>query len=168
MALSIDIAVQCDAWPAAVADLAGLARRGIEAAAALAARDLPHGSEVSVLFCDDAAIRALNRDWRGLDKPTNVLSFPAVGTAGPPGAPRLLGDIAVAYETTRREAKADGRPMAAHLSHLLVHGFLHLLDHDHEEDREAAAMEELETRILARLGLPDPYAGTEPAEAAAR
>lgn len=168
MAVSIDIAIDCDAWPAAVDDLAALARRAIDAAVILARADLPDGSELSVLFCDDAAIRVLNRNWRGLDKPTNVLSFPAPEAAAVPGVPRLLGDIAVAFETTRHEAEAAGRTLAAHLSHLLVHGFLHLLDHDHEDDDEAAAMEGLETRILARLGLSDPYAESNLAKAPAR
>jgi len=97
----------------------------------------------------------LNRRWRGVDKPTNVLSFPAA--AAPSTAPRYLGDIAISYETTIREAQAQARPFAHHLAHLAVHGFLHLLGYDHQSDAAAEEMEDLERKILARLGMPDPY-----------
>lgn len=157
MSLAVDIAVEADGW-AAVPELAALVERTLAAAFAEAG---PGGdAEVSLLFCDDAAIRRLNADWRGQDKATNVLSFPAGGGAMP--GVRLLGDIAVAWETTRREALAEGKPLQAHLAHLLVHGLLHLLGHDHETDREADAMEQLERRILERLGIADPYAGSDP------
>ena len=159
MTLAIDIAVDCAAWDE-VPDLAAVVRRSIEAAAAVAGTPAAAG-ELSVLLCDDAAIAILNRDWRGQDRPTNVLSFPGA-PGGPPGGPRLLGDIAVAYGTARREALDEGKGLEAHLAHLLVHGFLHLLDHDHDEEVRASAMEELERRILARLGFADPYAGSEP------
>jgi probable rRNA maturation factor len=110
---------------------------------------------VGVLIEDDAAIRELNRRWRGVDKPTNVLSFP---TAGAPSiAPRHLGDIAISYETAIREAQAQARPFAHHLAHLAVHGFLHLLGYDHQSDAAAEEMEDLERKILARLGIADPY-----------
>ena len=112
------------------------------------------------MLTDDAGIRTLNHNWRGIDKPTNVLSFPALQ---PPGAgsrrmPRMLGDIAIAYETTRREADEEASRSAHHLSHLAVHGFLHLIGYDHETDDDAEAMEQLEREILAQLGIPDPYA----------
>jgi probable rRNA maturation factor len=120
--------------------------------------------DVAVVLTDDAAIRVLNRDWRKLDKPTNVLSFPAPRREAASGkkipsddAPALLGDIVIAYETTAREATAEGKPFAHHLSHLAVHGFLHLLGYDHESDAAAQDMERLEAGILARLGVPDPY-----------
>jgi probable rRNA maturation factor len=109
----------------------------------------------------DAGIRTLNNNWRGLDKPTNVLSFPALpptGPVGPDDPPRMLGDIAIAYETTRREADDEQKPFEHHLSHLAVHGYLHLLGYDHENDADAETMESLETEILAQLGIPDPYA----------
>ena len=95
--------------------------------------------------------------WRGVDKPTNVLSFPSA-PPGPPGKPTTLGDIALAYETLVREAGDLGLPLADHYRHLLAHGFLHLVGYDHETDAEAERMEALETRILARLGASDPYA----------
>lgn len=122
--------------------------------------------EVAVVLTDDAAIRVLNRDWRKLDKPTNVLSFPAPPRSAVPGtaipsmagdAPALLGDIVIAYETTAREALAEDKPFPHHLAHLAVHGFLHLLGYDHESDAAAQDMERLEARILAQLGVPDPY-----------
>jgi probable rRNA maturation factor len=126
-------------------------------AAAVAERRRPsEGGDVSLCLADDALLRALNMRWRGIDKPTNVLSFPA-----PPGRfrnPTMLGDIAVAYETLAREAEDFGVPLADHYRHLLAHGFLHLIGYDHETDAEAKRMEALETRILTRLGAADPYA----------
>jgi probable rRNA maturation factor len=112
----------------------------------------PRG-EVSVVLTDDSAIRSLNQKWRRLDTPTNVLSFPVK----PGGAGPILGDIVIAYETTRREAEAGRKPFDHHLAHLAVHGFLHLLGHDHASDAEADAMERLESVILAELDVPDPY-----------
>ena len=113
--------------------------------------DLDEDEAFSVLFADDAALEALNRQWRGKDKPTNVLSFPAPDGAG------TLGDIAIAYETVAREAQEQGKTVADHATHLLVHGLLHLLGYDHEADGEAAEMEGLERDILARLDVSDPY-----------
>jgi probable rRNA maturation factor len=118
-------------------------------------------AELAVMLTDDDGIRTLNANWRGIDKPTNVLSFPALpptGGSGPDEAPRMLGDIAIAYQTTRAEADDEQKPFDHHLSHLAVHGFLHLLGYDHEKDADAEAMETLETEILAQLGIPDPYA----------
>jgi probable rRNA maturation factor len=118
-------------------------------------------AELAVMLTDDAGIRTLNRNWRGIDKPTNVLSFPALqptGSGGPDDAPRMLGDIAIAYETMRREADDEQKPFDHHLSHLAIHGFLHLVGYDHETDDDAEAMETLEQEILAQLGIPDPYA----------
>jgi probable rRNA maturation factor len=124
----------------------------------------PGEAELAVMLTDDAGIRTLNSNWRGIDKPTNVLSFPAqqpTGAGGPDDAPRMLGDIAIAYETTRKEASDEQRPLDHHLSHLVVHGFLHLTGYDHENDADAETMEGLETEILAHLGIPDPYADRE-------
>ncbi|MCD2174502.1 rRNA maturation RNase YbeY [Rhizobium sp. C4] len=120
-----------------------------------------HPVELSLLFTNDASIREINAEWREQDKPTNVLSFPAypLEPGGMPGP--MLGDIIFAYETVAREAAELEKPFEAHLSHLLVHGFLHLFGYDHMNDEEATIMEGLETRILLGLGLSDPYAGTE-------
>jgi probable rRNA maturation factor len=110
---------------------------------------------VTVLVDGDERIRALNRDWRGIDKATNVLSF--CYPDSPAGVPKYIGDIAISYETAVAEAAAEGKPFAHHMKHLAVHGFLHVLGYDHESDEDADAMERLERTILARLGVPDPY-----------
>jgi probable rRNA maturation factor len=141
-------------------------RRAIVKAASLAGCGR---AELAVLLVDDKAIRALNRDWRDRDEPTNVLSFPArttsaAGAGARPEPVRLLGDIVIAYETTAREASAAAIPFQNHVVHLAVHGFLHLLGYDHEGEPQAAAMEALEVAVLAQLEVPDPYAlrATEP------
>lgn len=146
----IDVIVESDRWPA---EAEATVRRALAGAVQAAPRDVA-GRALTVLLTDDAAVRRLNATWRGLDKPTNVLSFPVPANA-PSGA---LGDIAIAFETTAREAEAENKPFADHLSHLAVHGFLHLIGYDHDEDAEAQEMEALERRILAALGVPDPYA----------
>ncbi|HSJ42584.1 MAG TPA: rRNA maturation RNase YbeY [Xanthobacteraceae bacterium] len=116
------------------------------------------GGEVSILLTDDSEIARLNRDWRGIDKPTNVLSFPAsrVGQGD-----KLLGDIVIAYETLERESTDESRDFLHHLAHLAVHGFLHLIGFDHETDAQAEEMEGLESRIMMRLNMPDPYVARE-------
>jgi probable rRNA maturation factor len=154
--LTADILVTAACWEAEP-EAEALVQRAIEAAAqrAVASAD---AAEVAIVLTDDSGIRTLNRDWRGIDKPTNVLSFPAVQTASRREEPRMLGDIAIAYETTRREAESEDKPFAHHLSHLAVHGFLHLVGYDHETDADAETMESLEREILAGLGVPDPYA----------
>jgi len=137
--------------------------RAIETAAAAVTADVAD-AELAVMLTDDDGIRALNRNWRDIDKPTNVLSFPALRperARQPDDPPLMLGDIAIAFETTRREAHDEGKPFDDHLSHLAVHGFLHLIGYDHETDTDAEAMESLERRILAQLGIPDPYADRE-------
>jgi len=134
------------------------------AAAADAVDDDVAEAEIAVMLTDDSGIRTLNSNWRGIDKPTNVLSFPALQPERAPksgDAPRMLGDIAIAYETMRREADEEQKPFDHHLSHLAVHGFLHLIGYDHENDADAETMESLETEILAQLGIPDPYAGRD-------
>jgi probable rRNA maturation factor len=152
----VDVAIDSDLW-AAEAGAEAIVRRAI-AAAAEVVRALPAATgEVSVVLADDAALHALNRQWRQIDKPTNVLSFPTTAPRASNGVPRLLGDIAIAYETTAREAAAERKPMNHHLAHLAVHGFLHLVGYDHESDEAAHEMERLEAKILARLDIPDPY-----------
>ena len=157
----IDIRIEASGW-SALADAEAIARRAVEAVLADYAPD--ERGAVAVLLTGDAEIRALNRDFRRMDKPTNVLSFPAAGLPGEnaPGE-SILGDIALAYETCAREAEEEEKPIADHLAHLVVHGTLHLLGFDHETPDEAEEMEAEEVEILARLGIADPYAGTEPA-----
>ena len=144
-------------------DAEAVIQRAIAAAAGSVDADVGD-AELAVMLTDDPGIRTLNSNWRGIDKPTNVLSFPALqgeGARKPGDAPRMLGDIAIAYETTRREADAEGKPFEHHLSHLAIHGFLHLIGYDHENDAGAEEMEALETEILEQLGIPDPYADRE-------
>ncbi|MFO1068526.1 MAG: rRNA maturation RNase YbeY [Geminicoccaceae bacterium] len=158
--------VEAGDWDTSFADLEGACRRAVETTVASELGDRHRAWEVSVLLTDDAAVRELNRTWRGQDKPTNVLSFPAqdeIDADPPAGVPLVLGDLAVAYQTVMREAVAETKPAVAHLSHLLVHGTLHLLGFDHATTEEAAAMEGREVAILATLGVPDPYRGEAPA-----
>ncbi|MFM7348595.1 MAG: rRNA maturation RNase YbeY [Erythrobacter sp.] len=158
MQLDIDI----EDWPAG--DWEALAAR----AAVAAAEDEPLLAKprlaVSVLFTSDEEVHVLNREWRERDKPTNVLSFPMLEREElehlqAEGHPEMLGDIALAYGTCAREAAEKGVSLADHAAHLIVHGLLHLAGHDHvDSDEQAEAMEALETRILAKLGIADPYA----------
>ena len=152
--LSVEILIESPGWTAHPEAEVAIRRAIAESAQMVSA---PKG-EVAVVLTDDAAVRNLNRIWRDIDAATNVLSFPAKPT---PGAPTQLGDIVMAYETVAREAVAEAKPFDHHLSHLAVHGFLHLLGHDHEADHEANAMERLECAILARLDVPDPYAARD-------
>jgi probable rRNA maturation factor len=156
-----EVLVVADCWQTEP-DAEVVIHRAIEAAAQFADADVGE-AELAVMLTDDSGIRTLNSNWRGIDKPTNVLSFPALqAPAGAPSdAPRMLGDIAIAFETTRKEADDEQKPFDHHLSHLAVHGFLHLIGYDHENDDDAEAMEGLETEILAQLGIPDPYADRE-------
>jgi probable rRNA maturation factor len=127
-------------------------------ARAVGASSAPAATEVSVRVVDTEEIQNLNREYRGKDQPTNVLSFPAGPVAGlPPDAPVPLGDIVVCATVIRDEAAEQGKAVGDHWAHLLIHGTLHLLGYDHEADTEAAQMEALETHILARHGLADPY-----------
>ena len=154
-----EVLVVADCWQAE-ADAETVIHRAIAAAAEMVDADIGE-TELAIMLTDDAGIRTLNSNWRGIDKPTNVLSFPALPPSGPRAsddAPRMLGDIAIAYETTRSEADEEQKPFDHHLSHLAVHGFLHLIGYDHEKDDDAEAMEALEREILSQLGIPDPYA----------
>ncbi len=146
--VTVDVVTQSELW-SAHPDAEDLVRRAIGKAAAFENKS----GEVAVLLTDDATIRGMNATWRGLDKPTNVLSFPAGESATP-----HLGDIAIACETVERESAAENKTFFDHLAHLSIHGYLHLIGFDHETDREAERMEHLETRILASLGIADPYA----------
>jgi probable rRNA maturation factor len=148
----IDVRIESPLWDAQ--PLAEKTVRNSVVAAAVALSTA--GGEVSIVLTDDSATRSLNRDWRGIDRPTNVLSFPVSGPAGGEDA-RLLGDIVIAFETLERECADGNRSFLHHLAHLAVHGFLHLNGYDHETDAQAEAMEGLESRIMAQLNMPDPY-----------
>jgi len=160
--VAVEVIVAAGDWPAK-ATLRRLAGRAVAAAAEAAKARLAPGAELSVTFTDDAHMRHLNRAYRRKDKPTNVLSFPA----GPPHGGRhgpLLGDLVLGAGTVTDEAAAGGLTLADHLTHLIVHGFLHLVGYDHGDDGEAQVMEGLETAILKAMGIADPYAvGREPA-----
>jgi probable rRNA maturation factor len=149
----IDVMVQSPRWkkqPRA----SMIVRKAIQAAAK--ATSTPR-AELAIVLTDDSAIRTLNREWRGFDKPTNVLSFPAASFGAIQNS-SSLGDVIIAFQTVAKEATSEGKPFKNHLSHLAVHGFLHLLGYDHETDRDARKMEQIEVKILAGLGVPDPYA----------
>ncbi len=163
----VDCVLEDERWAAAGLD--ALALRA--ATATLTALELPVAQySICVMGCDDTRIATLNAEFRGKPTPTNVLSWPADDLApeaegdepylpgqGDPQDPESLGDIALAYETCAREAVEAGKPMADHITHLIIHGLLHCLGYDHVRDGDAARMEGLEVRILASLGLPDPY-----------
>ncbi len=157
MQLDIDI----DDWPAGAWE--ALAERAAQAASEGEPLLANPRLAISLLFTSDAEVHTLNREWRERDKPTNVLSFPMLEREeledlAPDGAPAMLGDIALAYQTCAREADEKGVTLEAHAVHLIVHGLLHLAGHDHvTNDEQAAAMERLETAILAKLGIADPY-----------
>jgi len=153
--VAIDLRVEAGEWPPR-RSLAAIVRRAVGAAFATVEPDVSSDAELSLLFTDDAHIRALNRRYRKIDRATNVLSFPA---SSGPDRRLLLGDIVLASETIRREALSQGLTIEAHLAHLIVHGFLHILGYDHEVEAHAVAMERLETGILLELGFPDPYSG---------
>ena len=159
MSHRIAVIVECAAWRRRLPEIASLARRG--ARAALRTRAAGGDAELALLFTDDAGIRDLNRRFRRKDKPTNVLAFPS-GDAMPDGAgadgAEALGDVALAFETCAREAKEQAKSLRAHMTHLVVHGVLHLLGHDHVRGREAERMEAIERQVLARLAIRDPYA----------
>ncbi len=155
-AIAVPVAVTERAWEAALGDVQAIARRAARAAAR--GRSVAGPVEISVLLAGDEEVRALNRDYRKVDRPTNVLAFASNDPAPAPGAPRLLGDVVLAYETVRREAEARGLALADHLVHLVVHGVLHLLGYDHQAAEDALVMEAAEVDTLAGLGIADPYA----------
>ena len=165
--------VEVNAEDARWGDLSALAETAVAATLRHLGHD-PAGYEVSVLACDDARMRALNAQFRGQDRPTNVLSWPAEDLSAetdgmppappPPGDPDMpeeLGDIALAWETCQREAEAQAKRLPDHVTHLLVHSVLHLLGHDHMRPGDAHLMEETEIAILAQMGIADPYAGLD-------
>jgi probable rRNA maturation factor len=155
----VDILIEHAGWNA-LPDLEKRIREAVDTVLRAVAPERAADAELAILLADDAGVRVLNRTWRGQDKPTNVLSFPPAPMPG--GLPdAALGDIALAYETCAAEAAAEGKAMADHMIHLVVHGALHLLGYDHETDEDAEAMEAREIALLASIGIPDPYAGAE-------
>lgn len=161
----VDIVIEDARWDAF--GIEALAEAAVRAAFAELGLD-PTGFSLCLMGCDDARIMELNGDFRGKAKPTNVLSWPSEERATPGEVPELpqageaddpeqLGDIAISYETCAAEAEAADKPMRDHVTHLVVHGFLHLLGYDHVQDVDATVMEATEVRILARMGLSDPY-----------
>jgi probable rRNA maturation factor len=154
-AIALDVARDSAGWDA-LPEAEALAERALAEAASRAGVQLRPNAEVSLLLTGDAEMRGINREWRAKDKPTNVLSFPAVLPDKLARAP-FLGDIAVAFETLSREAEEERKALSDHYTHLVVHGFLHLLGYDHETEAEADAMER-----LAALGVADPYSDTDP------
>ena len=148
--VALDIRIESDLWKQK-RDIQEKARRAITKAANAAARPK---CELAVLLTDDSSIRVINADWRGVDAPTNVLSFPAPESEG---ERPFLGDIVLAFETIAAEASAEGKPFAHHFAHLCVHGFLHLLGYDHVRKKDADVMVAAERDILRRLRIPDPY-----------
>jgi probable rRNA maturation factor len=154
--IGIDISVEAGDWPPERV-LSRLAASALKAAVEELDLGVAAGSEISIVFTDDARVRVLNREWRQKDKATNVLSFPAMPVRPGVALPPVLGDIVLAAETIRREAGLEEKPFEHHLIHLMVHGFLHIVGYDHETDAEAEEMEATERRILARLAIPDPY-----------
>jgi probable rRNA maturation factor len=153
--VDIDISIESGDWPDEAA-LTRLLDRAVSAA--FAETGAAGRSELSIVFSDDAHIRTLNAGWRGKDKPTNVLSFPAFPFPKGGPLPPMLGDVVLAAETVAKEAGLEDKPLENHITHLVIHGLLHLLGYDHETDAEAEEMEAIERSALARLAIPDPYA----------
>ena len=181
--LDISFSLESGDWETAVADVERLTERAARAAFEAAEKpEILDGDtpvEMSLVLADDALVQTLNRDYRDKDKPTNVLSFALLDDlddtdestddvlARDEGMPILIGDVILAFETVQREALEQGKSFEDHLTHLVIHGVLHLLGYDHQSDPDADRMERLETSILARLGIADPYSANPARSAAA-
>lgn len=152
--MMIDISIEHEPWQQ-LGDVIEMVERALDHAGRAVAERIPDGAEVSVVLSDNATVKQLNAQWRGQDKATNVLSFASNDADGPLSP--LLGDIILAFETLERECHEQDKSLPDHLSHLVVHGFLHLLGYDHIADDEAETMEDMERSILASLGIADPY-----------
>ena len=167
--LTLEVTVATGGWREAVVAPEEVAARAARAAYTAASPDFGRSSEAAVVLTDDAEVQILNRDFRYEDRATNVLSFPAFNEDDiarlPADVPLILGDVVIALETATAEARAEAKTAADHLSHLVVHGMLHLLGHDHETDEEAIIMERLEVDILDELGVADPYVVADEAAA---
>jgi probable rRNA maturation factor len=152
----LDIQIEDTSW-AILENIEKLCQKAIDQACLHAHPKPMNGAELSILFTNDAEIQTLNKQWRNINKPTNILSFPAVLPNKIAKSP-LLGDLALGFETIAQEAKTDEKTFENHLIHLIIHGFLHILGYDHETDADALIMEALEIKILAKLNIGDPYA----------
>lgn len=163
--MTLDILTEDDGWHG-LRGRSAVARRAVDAVFAIVGK--PEGeTEVSIVFAGDAKVAELNGAWRGKPRPTNVLSFPAPAPHIA-GAPRPLGDIVLAHGVVASEAEADGKPLASHVSHLIVHGLLHLLGYDHDEEDRAEAMRAIEIAAQRSLGYGDPYEEKPRAKASTR
>lgn len=156
-ALTVDVTIEAPEWTSMLPDAEATAREAAELAWSEVSGGAAGPAEISILLADDAAVRALNGRHRGQDKPTNVLSFPIGDADGGAAMPVMLGDVVLASGVVAREASVQGKPVDAHLRHLVVHGVLHLLGYDHETDPDAKSMESLEVQILEKLAVPNPY-----------
>ena len=154
--LTIDLVVHEGGWPDQ-AELLSLVEKSIAVAVDIAELKLPPHAELSVVLSNDEHVQILNRDWRQIDKPTNVLSFPTRDIEPGEIPEMLLGDIILARETIAEEAVNFGISFADHLTHLVIHGFLHIFGYDHVEDKDAEVMERLERQCLRKINIPDPY-----------
>lgn len=176
MSSVIDIAVRVldpawrQLWPSAARRVGGAARVAIDMALAQRHGHIGRTTELTIALADDGTVRGLNRDYRGIDRPTNVLSFSGLGNGRDRAAdsPVILGDVVLARETVAAEAAAQGKTFPNHAVHLVVHGVLHLFGHDHRVSGEANLMESIEIRALARLGIANPYAVSRPRRARRR
>lgn len=157
--LEIDVSIPCQAWSESLPAPEELCRKAAMSAFRAAFSEDEPPSEVSLVLADDGLVQSLNLSYRGLDKPTNVLSFAMEEGGGQrsSGAPRLLGDVILAFETVSAEAAEEGTPLADHLCHLVIHGMLHLLGHDHQTEAQAQIMEDMEVQALSRLKIDNPY-----------
>jgi probable rRNA maturation factor len=163
-ALAVDVTIEGADWPALLPDAAAIAEETAAAAWRSVAGPAAGPAEISILLADDATVQRLNRAHRGQDKPTNVLSFPIGDTISIQDAPTMLGDVVLASGVVAREAIDQGKPVAEHFRHLVVHGVLHLAGYDHIADGDAEKMESIEVEILAAFAVPNPYRLGEPAE----
>jgi probable rRNA maturation factor len=159
----VEITIADERWQVRLDDPGALCRRAADATLAAARTEWAGGLELSIVLADDRMVRALNRKFRHVDRATNVLAFPAGATGTPAARPLPLGDVVLAFQTIESEARAQAKTIDDHLAHLVVHGVLHLLGHDHESEADATTMETLEARILRRLGIADPYLVRDPA-----
>ncbi len=158
--IDLQITIDSDGWPQEVR-LRDIVSRAVRAVFEKTGARSSSATELSLLFTDDEAIRSINQQWRGIDKPTNVLSFPAEVSVNPVALPTVLGDIVFGQQTVCREAEVENKLFEHHLSHLVVHGLLHIFGYDHEQEADAEAMETLERQILEALAVPDPYSAMD-------